>query len=68
MDTSEIKVDVVIYRGPLRLLMLHFAMCTGRPVLQSFANVNFSVTKTHAYCNCLHTQVNFWCYGVTKTN
>lgn len=34
MDTSEIKVAVVIYKGQLRLLMLHFAMPTGRPVLQ----------------------------------
>lgn len=25
MDSSEIKIDVVIYRGRLRLLILHFA-------------------------------------------
>lgn len=66
MDTSEIKVDVVVYRVQLRLLKLHLAMCTGRPVLQYFTNVYSSVTKTHAYCNSLDPQANFWCYGVIE--
>lgn len=32
-DNSEIKVDVVIYRG-----QLHFATCTGSPVLLMFTS------------------------------
>lgn len=66
MDTSEIKVDIVIYRGQLNLLMLHCVLeghCCSR-----FANVFFSVIKIHAYCNSLDPQVTFWCYGVTKTS
>lgn len=42
MDTSEIKVDI-IYRGPLRLLMLHFTMCTGGPVCSSLPMFTFQL-------------------------
>lgn len=63
MDTSEIKVDVVIYRGQWHLLhcVLEGQCCSS---LLMFS----SQLKTHAYCNSLNPQVNFWCYGVTKTS
>lgn len=68
VDTSKIKADILTSRGQFNLLILHFTMCTGKPVFQQYADINFLDVKTRVYYNYLNAQVNFWCYGVVKTS
>lgn len=75
MNVRKGKVDMA-FRGKLGLLLLCFATCSEKPVFQQFAYTNFSKNNTasykdintYAYCISLNTQINFWCYYITKIN